>query len=243
MFRVLRFTAKATLADVARSICRTPARRIALVFPLGDRTRFADAGRMDALATLCREHAKEATIVGGDELLRACAVACGLRAAVTIEDWREAQPAWSLRRRKANHPAPARLSVIERPQVSEAREAEGAEETDEALDDEVEIDPPAYVQELLALYRQPDDGASGEPMGVPRRQPIQLRRPFVVALRAGTLAYDLDADDRVRALSEDDEERLTTTIRRTSGLDADLFARSWPASVVAAAPDAPKGSR
>jgi hypothetical protein len=244
MFRVLRFTPKATLAEVARSICRTPARRIALVFPLGDRTRFANKGWMDALAALCREHHKDATIVGGDELLRASAVAGGLRAAVTLDDWREAQPERSSRRARARLDVPVRLAVIERPE--NGRTADNREE----LDDPFDVDPPAYVRELLALY-----GSAGDDMGTtPAREtgyePIRLRRPFVVAERATSTtrhaydhAYDLDSAERLRAISEDDEERLTATIRRTSGLDAELFAKSWPGSLEAAAPDGPNGSR
>ncbi len=243
MFRVLRFSAKTTVADVARSIQRTPARRIALVFPLGDRTRFADTGRMDIVARICGERRKDVTIVGGDELLRACAVACGLRAAVTLEDWHDAQPTWSLRRAKPRL-SMSRLQVIPKPAGAQSEASvEPDGEADDGADDRLDVDPPAYIQELLALYQQEPESR----MAASAREPITLPRPFAVATRTSDLAYDLDydldCDDLVRALAEDDEERLTTTIRQTSGLDQDLFAQSWPGALEAAAPDGPTTPR
>lgn len=244
MFRVLRFAPTATVADVARSICRTPARHIALVFAPGQRTRLADAGQMDALAALCREHHKDATIVGGDELLRASAVARGLPAAVTLEDWRDAQPSRHPRRHEPRPDGPTRLSALPR---AKGDHAEETEEGGDAFDDGFELDPPEYVRELVALFHPGALGEAGSPAREPSREasrePIRLRRPFVVAARASVLPYDIDSGDRLRAISEDDEERLTATIRRSSGLDATLFAASWPASRGAASPESPKGSR
>jgi hypothetical protein len=230
MFRVLRFSAQTTLAEVTRAVHRAPARRIALVFPPGVRSRFADTGRMEAIAAACREGDKEATIVGGNELLRACAAACGLRAAVTLDDWREADgraalPARTPRRPKATSLAQPYLALLPSPASHATHENERAEESGW-----LDIDPPEYVQELLALH--------GRALDAPNRgEPIAARRPLRGAPRPSALAYDLDSDDLPRALAEHDEERLTATIRKTSGLDVARLSMGWLAPAGAAASD------
>lgn len=236
MFHVLRFSAQTTLAEVVRAIRRAPALRIALVFPPGVRSRFADTGRMETLVAVCRESHKEATVVGGDELLRACAVACGLRAAVTLDDWRETRPVRTARGAKARGTkATARklpeLVVVPAQAVQAVLEHDGDEDGDW-----LDLDPPDHVQELLALHGRMLDTLAG-------REAIALRRPMAVAPRMATVAYDLDPDDLPRSLAEDDEERLTATIRRTSGLDEEALAACWPTSIGAATPDGQTGPR
>jgi len=234
MFRVLRFSAQTTLAEVVRAIRRAPALRIALVFPPGVRSRFADTGRMETLVTVCRESHKEATIVGGDELLRACAVACGLRAAVTLDDWRETHPRRTPRRAQARGSASrvAKATTRKLPELvvvpAQAIQAIHEQDGDEASD-WLDLDPPDHIQELLALH--------GRMLGpletletLAGREAIALRRPVAVAPRMATVAYDLDPDDLPRSLAEDDEERVTATIRQTSGLDGARLAQGWVTS-------------
>lgn len=211
MFRVLRFHETTTLADVSRAIQRTLARRIALVFPSGMRARWADAGWMEAIATLCTEAGKAATIVGGDELLRAWAVASGLPAAVSVEDWRAmragAEQSWRISRRRA---LPVRLTLVPSQPVADTHDDDDADLLT------YEAEPPEFVRELLSLHGR--DVAQGS---VAIGTPGQPRRPFVVVPRPSTIAYDLDTSDAVRAKWEHDEEHLTATIRATSGLAPD----------------------
>jgi hypothetical protein len=229
MFRVLRFQVHTSLADVVRAVRRTPAQRIALVFPLGLRTPLANLVRMEALAEVCREHRKEATIVGGDDRLRAYAVACGLRAAVILDDWRDARPARSSKWAKGSAPAQPQLVLLP-PPGAELAAHEPADDDDEPFDD-----PPAYLRELLALHGRgvdaDDTAASANSVDSTEdgdgAEVIRVRRPFAVAPRMTTLAYDIDSGALLRSLAEDDEERLTATIRKTSGLKSALVSGGW----------------
>lgn len=214
MFGVLRFSATASLAQVVRAIQRTPTRRIALVFPLGAGVAVAEIGRMGVVELLCREQRKEATIVGGDAELRASAIACGLRAAMTVEDWRAmhtARNTW-LSWRKTRPSAPTQLTLL--PSSSGVRgDDEGGYDPDEG--DEV----PDYIRELLALH--------GHEFASPI--PIRPHHDVSAAPRMNVIAYDLDRDDDLRELCERDEEQLTETIRRSSGLDMATLAAGWGA--------------
>jgi hypothetical protein len=227
MFRVLRFQVHTSLADVVRAVRRTPAQRIALVFPLGLHTPLANLVRMEALADVCREHRKEATVVGGDDRLRAFAVACGLSAAVILDDWREARPARTSKWAKGSAPVQPQLVLLPLPGAGIA-----AEEPADDEDDSFDVDPPAYLRELLALHGRgldADDASDSEDSADSPEdgEVIRVRRPFAVAPRMTTLAYDVDSGALLRSLSEDDEERLTATIRKTSGLKSALVSGGW----------------
>lgn len=228
MFGVLRFAATATLADVVRGIHRTPAQRIALVFPLGAHVSLAEIGRMGVVDLLCQEQRKEATIVGGDAELRACAVACGLRAAVTVEDWRAMRiprSTW-ISWRKAQPTISVKMMVL--PNVTALLPSDTAQGTslaphsgelaeDDAEDDADPCDDlPERIRELLTLQGREPSAES------PQRRPHMLTAP-----RRTTIAYDLDRDDDLRDLWESDEERLTQTIRSSSGLSRTILESQW----------------
>lgn len=227
MFRVFRFSAAATLAEVARTIHRTPARRIALVFPLGARSRLADLGRMHVVDALCRELYKEATIVGGDELLRAYAVASGLRAAMTVEDWRQMRAphiSWQSRRATARRSTP-RLTLLPAASASTATGRDDGSSADGDFDSsDGETVLPDFVRELLILHGR--DGAGADPISLRRAfadAPTVVPRPSAMqgamqGTMPSTIAYDLDRDDALRAKWEDDEDRLTRAIRSSSGV-------------------------
>jgi hypothetical protein len=227
---VLRFSAGATLAPVMRAVRRSPTRRIALVFPLGIPCLLAASEPMEALeslATFARESGKDVTIVGGDELLRAHAVAAGLWTATTLDDWHATMPAEPSRLARSkwrrawarNHAQPTRrLALVRSDELVESADAFKTLETASDPDGAFANDPPDYVRELLALHGRavdvrPDDGQ--------RRHAATQPRP------AGALAYAADDVDELRALSERDEERLTATIRRTSGLGASALSLPW----------------
>jgi len=219
MFRVLRFSAQATLAQVTQALRRAPARRLALVFPPGARPTLADEARLATLAEHCARIAKDVTIVGGDELLRASAVAAGLRAARTLEDWRAvlaaAVPEWG----RAFGPKPRGqggplLALVPPPAADPAATVEWGD------DDEFAVDPPEYVREILALHGRESD-ARGPTDARPSRSYPAYRA------RASALALDQDDEEAMRLRSERDEELLTAAIRRTSGLDAAIPSARW----------------
>lgn len=221
MFDVLRFPATATLTDVVRGIQRTPAHRIALVFPLGIRVSVAEVGRMGVVDLLCQEQRKEATIVGGDAQLRACAVACGLPAAMTVADWRAMRPQRTdvlARRPKARPPATVRLTLLP-PLATDVASLSGenADFTDDTVDPVDEL--PSYIRELLALHGH--------------ELPATSARHLYAAPRHPTIATTLDHDDDLRERWECDEQLLTETIRRSSGLSSRLLAAKWRSTQMA----------
>jgi hypothetical protein len=214
MFRVLRFPVNSSPAAVARAVRRTPARDIALVFPLGMPSLLSYLERMETLHALCSEVGKQATIVGGDALLRATAVAAGLPAAVTLEDWKlgrgESGAGWRSGWRSRRQQTVPQLELVALPESA-------AEDTVFDDTDCLDVDPPDYVLEILALSgraRADDD----EPRG------RQLRAP---AVWAGSLAYDRPDFEPFLALSEEYEERVTGAIRATSGLGPAPWIGDW----------------
>lgn len=239
MFRVLRFSPQATLTQVAHALRRTPARRLALVFPLGIHSALADVARMTALAEHCVQIGKDVTIVGGDELLRASAAASGLRAAMTLDDWRAALAAAEPERRKPFAAPTSGRRTPNRPQLAlvlppNPEPHPTASDSDDWDAEASSVDPPAYVRDLLALHgRQVDARARAE------------SRPLAsYAGRTSSLAYAEDDDSPLRMRDERHEELLTATIRRTSGLDSTLLSRRWrPMSRPVLAGEAAEGER
>lgn len=216
MFGVLRFSATAPLSEVVRAIQRTPAHCIALVFPLGEHVHVAEIGRMGVIDLLCREQRKEGTIIGGDAQLRASAIACGLRAAMTVEDWRAmgaARYTW-LTRRKTRPSGPVQLTLLPAPPADDRCDAGEAH----AYHDEPD-EIPEFIRELLALHGH-------DPLPSAQVSPYH---DVPATPQKSIIAYDLDRDDGLRALWESDEERLTEAIRRSSGLDTAALAAGWSA--------------
>src|SRR5579863_8922884 len=77
-------------ADIARvraALARLTAQEVALEWPLGAACVLATAGAMRALVEICATLRRDVVIIGGDEALRAHAVAAGFAAATSLAEW------------------------------------------------------------------------------------------------------------------------------------------------------------
>jgi hypothetical protein len=196
MFDVLRFKADTPVTRVSAALARTPARKVALVFPLGASVTIADAAALASLSARTAKSHKSVTIVGGDTHLRACAITAGFAAATTIEDWRAAGEDLASEISGAYTPA---LTLLDGASAPCARAAH-------TPDDNAtwELDPPPYIARLLAPEAQVEGhvfvaaDSSGRLRALP---PPSDAAAYLAALRA----------------SERHEEDISDAIRETSG--------------------------
>lgn len=196
MRQVLHIRAKATLFAIQATISHTRAKRLALAFPLGEQTALT-ADALDLLAGSCRATGTDVAIIGGDEALRASAVAAGFAVATTLDEWETGtMPAV-----RATRP----LSLRRVPRERDWREPHlrlvgKDEEGDElsALDPEWEDQPPEFVVELMER-----DGAYPGADAHPAATPVEDQPE--------------DDEERVRREAEHYEEHMTGQIRRTGG--------------------------
>ncbi|HEX6818269.1 MAG TPA: hypothetical protein VF120_07840 [Ktedonobacterales bacterium] len=195
MRQVLHIRAQASLFAIQATISHTKAKRLALVFPLGAQTALS-ADTLESLAGSCRASGTDVAIIGGDEALRAGAVAAGFAVATTLDEWETGtMPA-------IRHTRP--LSLRRAAREPEWREPHlrlvDNDEDDElsALDPEWEDQPPEFVVELMeqdGAY----PGADADPVAIPEQEQPE------------------DDEERVRREAESYEDHMTGRIRRTGG--------------------------
>jgi hypothetical protein len=137
MRQILHVRAEAALPAIETAINHARARRLALCFPFGRTSAVADWELLTALAERCRSLGIDVAIFGGDETLRANAVAAGFAVATTLDEWDTGtMPAVrSVRRGQLANVAesePPRLSLVI-----------------DAAADPYDDEPPPYVIELM----------------------------------------------------------------------------------------------
>nr|MBF6591883.1 hypothetical protein [Ktedonobacterales bacterium] len=207
---------------VGAALVLTPARRVALVFPLGQHTRIADVGVLAGLVARAHTLRKQATIVGGDAYLRACAVAAGFAATTTLDEWQASESdasstAHHARRRKRDAVMPA-LAIVE---PENAPSGLGCDVVESAW----ELDPPEYVARLVP---HDAEGAIRQGAGVTTRPRLRALEP----------PSDVAAFESAQVASERHEEDISDTIRETSGFPLVAELGSWqPPSCRAAGDD------
>lgn len=192
MRHVLHLRAEASLHAIQATISHTRDKRLALVFPLGTATALAAANALDALHTFSRASATDLAIIGGDETLRAAAVAAGFVVATSLDEWETGameaiRPARRHKRDDDSWERP-RLWIVGKD-----------DESLDALDHDWDEEPPEYVVELLVsdgVY----PGADADPRAVP---PSDDERE--------------DDDEQMRQAAELYEDDMTAHIRRTGG--------------------------
>lgn len=199
MFDVLRFKADAPIARISAALARTPARRVALVFPLGMPVTIADVAVLATLAARAQSARKSVTIVGGDAHLRACAVTAGFAASTSLDEWRTA---------KDDRPGgPSNTPALALLDAASGGLALSATSTDESA--AWEIDPPPYIARLLHAEGHGDPHGCAGLVGVDSSGNLRVLPPpsdaaaYLAALRA----------------SERHEEDISDIIRETSGFD------------------------
>jgi hypothetical protein len=196
---IVRLKPQSTYATVSAALTLAKGRRVALVFPAGERTCLHETTLFDALSARCYRLGKVAVIIGGDAWLRAHAVAAGFETATTLEDWGDTAPdLQAARPRRAGRSTPRLHLVAVSPQV-DADDAYAS--SDDIASDMWMSEPPDYVIALRKAFVSPS--------------PV-VRAPIVTGSLARVL-LDEDDDDAIAA-SERFEEVITGRILETSGV-------------------------
>ncbi len=197
MRHVLHLRAEASLPAIQAAMSHTRAKRIALVFPLGQPPAAASQGLFDTLGLHCRAFGTDVAIIGGDERLRAMAVASGFAVATTLDEWETAShPA--VRPRRAR-PQPVD-DEWEQSRLSLVGDGEEAAEESDLWDDE----PPDYVIELME--------AGGMYPGL---RAVRSERLVERGLGDGQSG---DGEEALRQAAEHYEASMTDAIRGTGGV-------------------------
>lgn len=130
---------EATTEEIEGALIRVRGTFAALVFPAGAACRLAEDEQLRTLRGLCRALGKHVAIIGGDEELRACAVAAGFAAATSLEAWEPAREV----------PPSEALSTARRAEWATADATFVAERGLHHRETSWTADPPDYVLWLL----------------------------------------------------------------------------------------------
>lgn len=156
MAHILHLASTSRLPAIQADLARIRAQQVALVFPLHTHPLIAEHDTLLALRAFCEALDKDVAIIGGDDALRALAVAVGFVAATSLD-------AYAAREHSGYTPPPGSLAAwIEADAAFVASQHMAAEH--QPSSDE----PPAYVLELLraeGTYTGPrDDPTQSSPV-------------------------------------------------------------------------------
>ncbi len=190
---VIHLPAVSSLDSVRSALARLESCEALLIFPPGPAPALTRPEPLEALRAFCREQEIDTVFIGGDEALRAMAVAEGFAAATSLDAWEThaAHEDGSLTVPNAEEWSAADAALI----------ASGAHRSGGDSGANWHADPPAYVLRLL--------GGEGGYIG-PRNEPTPEEAERLTAEAPAT-------DPLLRAL-HDYEERITATIRDTGRL-------------------------
>jgi FAD/FMN-containing dehydrogenase len=201
-----RLHSAATFRAIAAAIGRTRARSIAVIFPSTPSAELAEGDEaLPALRAYADRLGKQVVVIGGDEALRARAVAAGFPVATSLEEWQtdehEALAGWPSAGSAGSWEAESVLVLPEPEQNMGA--AVPREEMPEYV---------RRIRDLSGHYTGPLDAEPGQRGRLPRVTPR-----ITMPLPAVELDADGDTGDAVRRAQERREERITRAIRRTGG--------------------------
>lgn len=199
------------------ALAHVSALEIALVFPLGATCALAEPAELEALRERCDALGVRAIIIGGDETLRARAVAAGFAAATTMEEWdtsshkavHPSQRSWGPRvGRRSNAGLPSAGMRMLGDKRSHDEEDVGD------LYEPIGEDPPGYVADLIA---------GDQELSPPRRHAevptVPLRRGRATRKLADSLRELARERDALERAHQAYEEQITATIRTSAGMD------------------------
>ncbi len=194
---IVRLKPQSTYATVSAALTLAKGWRVALVFPVGERTCLHETEVLYALHARCQRLGKVAVIIGGDAWLRAHAVAAGFETATTLEDWGDTAPDLLAAHPRRPSNSRSRLHLVAVPTPANANIAY----SDDTTSDPWMIDPPDYVVALRKAFVSPS--------------PV-VRAPVITGSLAQVLLDEYDED--AMAASERFEEVITGRILETSGI-------------------------
>lgn len=202
MPHVIRVRAHASSAAIHAAVAGARAHDVALAFPLGVPCLAGTAEAMHGLHAQCLALQKDVLILGGDQHLRAAAVAAGFPAATSLAEWEATQPRLDI----VTPPVGNASANWEQPYLSLVPFADEWDRDRDPFDPFDDM-PPNFVLELMAR-----DGVYGAP--------------------DETDIYDVrheaepSAEDELLAAHERYEEHITRAIRHTGGLSLAPSSRS-----------------
>lgn len=194
-----RLHSAANLQAITAAIGRTRARSIAVIFPSTPSPELAEREALPALRAHADRLGKHVVVVGGDETLRARAVAAGFPVATSLEEWQtdehEALAGWP----SAGQQEAESVFVLPEPAPSASLPRE---------------EMPEYVRRIRDL-----SGHYTGPLDVEPERTGQTGRLPRITMPLPPVELDPDGDtaDAVRRAQERREERITRAIRRTGG--------------------------
>jgi hypothetical protein len=205
-----RLHSAATLRAIVAAIGRTRGRSIAVIFPSTPSPELAEGEEaLPALRAHAERLGKHVVVVGGDETLRARAVAAGFPVATSLEEWQtdehEALAGWPF----GGSGEAESVFVLPEPEQPMGMATAPREEMPEYV---------RRIRDLSGHYTEPQDaepertGQTGQTGRLPRSTPR-------ITMPLPTVELDLEGDtaDAVRLAQERREERITSAIRRTGG--------------------------
>jgi hypothetical protein len=218
MIHLVRLDARARAAQVRKALERAPESDMAVILPLGGASALAEGDELRQLAGYCQAAGKQVVLIGGDEALRARAVAEGFAAATSLEEWETAK-------QRAVHPVRRLLGLgrgritRELPELVLPPDLRPASAVPTRAEDSGELyaigggDPPEYVTEIVA-----DDGALTDPDRHSQVPTIPLRHSRRAQRQAAAQRERHEAEAITRT-SLHYEDQVTSAIRSGAGAD------------------------
>lgn len=208
MPHILRVPSDVTLEALRSALAGVRAARVAVIFPLGQPSRLGTAETIRELHSYALILDKDVVVIGGDQHLRALAVAAGFAAATSLEEWEETQPKLLAVPARG---AQTRPLLWELTDLTLVRDDWFAVSSPGALDYPYTDEPPNYVQDLLVAGIAELDASGSH---------------SAVEANSDTLDDSLGDDERealaLRDAHEHYEEHITTTIRESGGVSRPL---------------------
>jgi hypothetical protein len=212
MIHLVRLDARARAAEARKALERAPESDVAVILPLGVAVALAEGDELGQLAGYCRADGKQIVLIGGDEALRARAVAEGFAAATSLE-------AWETDKHRAVHPM-RRLLGLGRGRITRVLpELRPADSPPAHLEDSGELyavggdDPPEFVTDIVA-----EDSKLTDPDRHSHVPTIPLRRSRRAERLAAVHRERQEAEARTRT-DQHYEDQVTNSIRAGAGTE------------------------
>jgi hypothetical protein len=218
MTHFVRVRAGARAAELRRALAHAPESDVAVILPLGEPAALATGDELSRLAEYCQAEGKRVVLIGGDQALRARAVAEGFAAATSVEEWETGK-------HHAVHPVRRLLGMRrgrvtrELPDLPQLPDLRPASAPPAQVGDSGELyaigggDPPEYVSDIVA-----EDGALADPDRHAQVPTIPLRRSRRTQRLDEALRERQEAEALARA-SQQYEEQVTSAIRAGAGAE------------------------
>jgi hypothetical protein len=217
MPHVLRVPSDVTPEAVRSALDGVRASRVALALPPGRPSRLGTSEVMRALHSYALVLGKELVIIGGDEHVRAIAVAAGFAAATSLDEWGETQPQLPAVLARSG----ATGALWELTDLAFVSDDWFAVSLPGALEYPYTDEPPPYVQELLASGMAIMDGIDSASVST-----TDTMADSPSEAHEGAFADDLDPDEMealaLREAHEHYEEHITSAIRESGGVSRPL---------------------